>query len=136
MAYFHRKVFYFLVRWETTIILLIHHCLAFLVSSYEIRLQGVLGLLVLWLLLEFQARVAAKTCFSSCFHVGWQLLRYKDCMSTSLAIRLVESLHWGYSSRKIPSFNLISCRNCGFPQNFHTRKLGGIMVFYPVSTLI
>ena len=45
--------------------------------------------------------------------------------------------------RKIPLFYLISwcrpklCGNCAFPQNFHTRKLGEITVFYgviPVST--
>ena len=27
------------------------------------------------------------------------------------------------------------CRNCAFPQNFHTRKLGEITVFYAVSVL-
>ena len=27
------------------------------------------------------------------------------------------------------------CKNCAFPQNFHTRKLGGITVFYAVGSL-
>ena len=37
--------------------------------------------------------------------------------------------------RKIPRFHLISyCGNCASPQNFHTRKLGEILVFYTVKT--
>ena len=39
---------------------------------------------------------------------------------------------------KVPKFHLISscgkfCRNCAFPQNIHTRKVGEISVFYPVG---
>ena len=35
-----------------------------------------------------------------------------------------------YLLRKIPKFHLI---NCVFPQNFHTRKLGEVSVFYAVT---
>ena len=28
------------------------------------------------------------------------------------------------------------CRNCAFPQNFHTRKLGEITIFYAVNALL
>ena len=27
------------------------------------------------------------------------------------------------------------CKNCAFPENFHTRKLGGILVFYAVTVI-
>ena len=45
---------------------------------------------------------------------------------------LLSQFYW-LLLRKIKLFHLIStCGNCAFPQNFHTRKLGEITVFYAV----
>ena len=37
------------------------------------------------------------------------------------------------SLHKVPQFHQKLCENCAVQQNFHTRKLGEITVFYAVS---
>ena len=44
----------------------------------------------------------------------------------------MEILWKGTVSAKFRAIRSKLCGNCAFPQNFHTRKLGEIMVFYAV----
>ena len=72
-----------------------------------------------------------------CFHINFAKYftkTFKGTCTTKNSVISPNFLVWKFCWKAVsPQFRAIRpklCRNCAFPQNFHTRKLGGITEFF------
>ena len=77
----------------------------------------------------------SQTDFTHCFGVFiFDFEQVNADWDNKSVCKFVKSFRNGTSCLRIHTVNRPKkCRNCAFPQNFHTRKLGEIMVFFAVS---
>ena len=109
-------------------------------STKTYRLQMLLNLIHIYKLYVFERVVTKRNIYSHYSRAASKyLLKYWQCVSKKdITVRKIPKFHlisWfgSFVERHIFHSYLKLCGNCTFPQDFRTKKLGKITVFYAVK---